>query len=211
MLNKIDHFAIGAKDLAQGMDFVQQTLGITMSAGGKHDLMSTHNCVMQTGNETFFELIAIDPDAPAPSRTRWFTLDHPATQQKLLVRPRALCWVVNTDDLDAVVAASPVDLGEIVHFQRGDRSWRLTVPTDGHLPGNSLLPAFIEWSPGPHPSIAQQDLGATLTSIQISHPEPSELQPILEALHVTHLVTVTQGTVGLSFKLDSPQGAVTID
>lgn len=64
------------------MDFVQKTLGITMSPGGKHDLMSTHNCVMQAGNETFFELIAIDPDAPEPSRTRWLTLDDPATQQK---------------------------------------------------------------------------------------------------------------------------------
>jgi hypothetical protein len=211
MLNKIDHFAVGAKNIAQGMDFVLKTLGITMSPGGKHDLMSTHNCVMQSGNESFFELIAIDPEAPTPGRTRWFTLDDMVTQRKLSVRPHALCWVVNTDELDAVVAASPVDLGEIVHFQRGDRSWRLTVPIDGHLPGNGLLPAFIEWSPGPHPSSAQQDLGATLTSIQISHPEPTELQATLETLQVAHLVTVIQGTAGLSFKLDSPNGTVILD
>ena len=211
MLNKIDHFAVGAKDLAQGMEFVQKTLGVRMSPGGKHDLMSTHNCVMQTGNESFFELIAIDPDAPDPERTRWFTLDDSATQEKLSTRPRALCWVVNTDDLDAVVAASPVDLGEIVHFQRGDRSWRLTVPSDGHLPEAGLLPAFIEWSPGPHPSTAQQALGVTLSSIQITHPEPKALLAILETLEVAHLVNVTQGAAGLFFELNSPNGEITID
>jgi hypothetical protein len=211
MINKIDHFAVGANDLTQGMKFVQETLGISMSLGGKHDTMSTHNCVMQAGNETFLELIAIDPDAPTPDRTRWFTLDDKRTQEKISARPRALCWVVNTDDLDAVVAASPVDLGEIVHFQRGDRTWRLTVPSDGHLPGNALLPAFIEWSPGPHPSKAQQELGATLKKIQISHPEPSELQATMAALNINHLVTITQGAEALSFEIDSPKGTVIID
>lgn len=134
---------------------MRQALDVTLSPGGKHDLMSTHNCVMQAGSERFFELISIDPDAPAAPRKRWFTLDDPTTQQCLQQRPRALCWVVNTDDLDAVVAASPIPLGEIVTFTRGDRSWRLTVPADGHLPEYGLLPAFIEWSPGPHPPCNQ--------------------------------------------------------
>lgn len=87
---------------------------------------------------------AIDPEAPAPGRTRWFTLDDPATQARLKVGPRVLCWVVGTDGLDAVIAASPVDLGEVVFFQRGERTWRLTVPADGHLPEGGLLPALIE-------------------------------------------------------------------
>ena len=108
MTNKIDHFAVGTATLEQGMQAMQETLGVTMTPGSKHDLMSTHNCVMQSGNESFFELIAIDPEAPAPARTRWFTLDDPNTQSKIADRPCALCWVVNTDDLDAVVAASPI-------------------------------------------------------------------------------------------------------
>lgn len=211
MINKIDHFAIGANDLPQGIDYIKSLLGISLSSGSKHDLMSTHNCVMQSGNESFFELIAIDPEAPDPGRTRWFTLDNPATQAKLVVRPRALCWVVNTDDLDTLVANSPIDLGEIVKFQRGDRTWRLTVPKDGHLPGNALLPAFIEWSPGPHPSTGQQDLGAQLLSVQISHPEPQSLQTTLKALQVDHLAEVSTGEEALSFKLDSPNGIVIID
>ena len=39
--------------------------------------------------------------------------------------------VVSTDKLDELVASSPVPLGEIVTFVRGERSWRLTVLRTG--------------------------------------------------------------------------------
>ena len=211
MNNNIDHFAIGAATLEQGVAAMSEKLGVEVPKGGKHDAMSTHNCVMQSGNESFFELIAIDPDAPDPGRTRWFTLDDPETQRRLAERPRALCWVVNTDDLDAVVAASPVDLGEIVHFQRGERTWRLTVPKDGALPENGLLPAFIEWSPGPHPSTGQQDLGVTLSKIKLSHPDRDWLNGVLNKLEIEHLVEVETGELALEFELKTPNGTVIID
>ncbi|MEM8693880.1 MAG: VOC family protein [Pseudomonadota bacterium] len=91
---------------------MSDALGVEVPRRGKHDEMSTHNCLMQAGNENFFELIAIDAEASAPGRTRWFTLDDPATQARLSERPCALCWVVNTDDLHGAIAASPVDLGD---------------------------------------------------------------------------------------------------
>ncbi|WP_299500131.1 VOC family protein [uncultured Roseobacter sp.] len=212
MHNKIDHFAIGADTLDQGIAAMAQALGVEVPRGGKHEAMSTHNCVMQAGNESFFELIAIDPEAPAdPGRPRWFTLDEPATQARLAERPRALCWVVGTDDLDGVLAASPVDLGEVVRFTRGDRSWRLTVPRDGSLPMGGLLPAFIEWSPGPHPSTGQQDLGVTLEQVQLSHPDPDVLTKVLETLNVDHLADVQEGPAALSFALNTPKGSVILD
>ncbi len=126
MRNKIDHFAIGTASLDAGVAALLPTLGVEVPRGGKHAAMSTHNCVMQAGHESFFELLANDPEPY-----------------------RALCCAVGTDDLDAVIANSPVDLGEVVLFTRGDRSWRLTVPRDGRLPMRGFLPAFIEWPPAP--------------------------------------------------------------
>ncbi len=77
MKHKIDHIAIGTSSLEQGIAAMKQSLGVELPRGGKHDTMSTHNCVMQAGNDSFFELIAIDPEAPAdPGRTRWFSLDE---------------------------------------------------------------------------------------------------------------------------------------
>ncbi|MDB6176400.1 VOC family protein [Paracoccus sp. Z330] len=211
MNNRIDHIAIGAANLEQGQAALRDILGVTVPPGGKHEAMSTHNCVMQTGNQTFLEIIAIDPDAPAPGRVRWFSLDDDATRDRIAQRPRALCWVVGTDDLDAVVAASPIDLGEVIELSRGGRSWRLTVPRDGHLPEGGLLPAFIEWSPGPHPSQGQQDLGVRLQSVVLTHPRPAELNGTLVALGIDHLARVDQGPAGLSFAVDTPDGPAVID
>ncbi len=211
MHNRIDHFAIGAASLDQGVSAMRAELGVEVPAGSKHDAMSTHNCVMQTGNESFFELIAIDPDAPDPGRARWFTLDDPNTQQRLAERPRALCWVVGTDDLDSVIAASPVDLGEIVDFQRGDRTWRLTVPRDGSLPEGGLIPAFIAWSPGPHPSTGQQDLDVRLKTVNLTHPDPDKLRAVFEALEIAHLAQIEEGDRALAFTLETPKGLVVLD
>jgi hypothetical protein len=211
MDNKIDHFTLGTRSLAEGQAALEVQLGRAVPMGGKHDAMSTHNCVCQAGNSSFMELIAIDPEAPDPGRVRWFSLDEDATRARIAERPRALCWVVNTDDLDAVVAASPVDLGEIVHFQRGDRTWRLTVPADGSLPEGGLIPAFIEWSPGPHPSSGQQDVGVVLQQITLRHPAPAELQTTLQALGVDHLVQVQEGPRALAFRVQTPDGVVTLD
>ena len=75
MKNKIDHVSVGTDSLGKGSEALQALLGVALTKGSKHDLMSTHNRVMQAGNESFFELIARDPDSPQPERIRWFTLD----------------------------------------------------------------------------------------------------------------------------------------
>jgi len=208
MQNRIDHIVIGCDTLEAGQAALEPTLGFAVPSGSKHTAMSTHNCVCQSGNESFLELIAIDPGAPSPGRTRWFTLDDPATQARLAIGPQALTWVVGTDDLDATVANSPVDLGEIVHFERAGRTWRLTVREDGSLPEGGLVPGFIEWSPGPHPSTGQQDLGLTLKNVVLSHPEPGHLEETLRALKIDHLAAVSEGARALAFDLDTPQGPV---
>ena len=211
MHNKIDHFTIGAASLDQGLAALRDALGVTVPPGGKHPAMSTHNRVMQTGRESFLELIAIDPEAAPPGRVRWFTLDDPATQARLAARPRALCWVVGTDDLDSVVSRSPVDLGEVLPLSRGDLSWRLTVPQDGSLPEGGLIPAFIEWSSGAHPSGGMQNLGVTLKAVRLSHPEPDRLGEVLRALQVDHLAELAGGPRGLSFVVETPLGEATLD
>ena len=211
MQNRIDHFTLGANNLEDGIAYLQDHMGITMPRGGQHPLMSTHNCVMATGDGQFMEMIAIDPDAPTPTRTRWFSLDEDRTITRLAQRPRALCWVVDTPDLDKIVANSPIDLGTPIEMSRGDRTWRLTVPKDGSLPEQGLIPAFIEWSPGPHPSSVQQDLGIRLHDIRISHPDITRLRSIFEALDIAHLVRFSEGEKALSFDVETPKGRIILD
>ena len=209
MKNEIDHVSVGADTLSEGIAFLKKALGVEIPRGGKHSLVATHNCVTRVGDGRFLELIAIDPDE-RPTRPRWFSFDDPATTTRLAERPRPLCWVVRTDSLDDLMETSPVDLGEAVKFQRGDRSWRLTVPPDGHLPWQGLLPALIEWSPGPHPSASQQDLGVRLRRIVLTTPDPAGLLAAMRTLHIEDLADVRKGSTHLGFEFDTTEGPVVL-
>ena len=74
-----------------------------------------------------------------------------------------------------------------------------------------LLPAFIEWSPGPHPSTGQQDLGLRLTKVKLRHPDPDRLRALLSELRVDHLAEVSAGSMALCFEVETANGLVTLD
>ena len=104
---------------------VRAVLGVTPAPGGKHVLMGTHNRLLAIASAAFpmayLEIIAIDPDAPPPSRVRWFGLDEPATQARLRERPRLLHLVARCSRLDATLAAlaaQGIDAGQAVAAER---------------------------------------------------------------------------------------------
>ncbi|MGC6517071.1 MAG: VOC family protein [Candidatus Puniceispirillaceae bacterium] len=207
----IDHIVIGTANLASGIKALEPVFGITIPDGGKHPLMSTHNAIMSTGNREFLEVIAIDETAPAPTRNRWFSLDEPATKERLAMRPRALYWVVETDDLDDVIAKSPIDLGEPLSLSRGDLRWRLSVPQDGSLPEQGIIPAFIEWSHGPHPAQTQADFGIRLKQVKLRHPDPVGMTAIFATLGIDHLAHLEEGPHQISFEMNTAAGTIIID
>jgi len=205
----VDHVTLGTTSLAVGAEFLRQSLGADLPPGGKHPDMSTHNRLMNVGDGRFLELIAVDPEAPAPPHKRWFGLDDPGTIARLAAAPRGVGWVVRTDDLDGVIARSPVDLGEAKRMSRGERSWRLTVHGSGEMPFAGLVPAFIEWSPGPHPSESMRFLGPRLEAIELRHPEADKLRAVLQALGVLAFVSVLEApSPSLTFCLRMPDGSV---
>jgi len=206
----LDHVTLGTSSLAAGIAAVRDVLGIEIPPGGKHPDMSTHNRVVNVGESRFLELIAVDPDAPAVPHKRWFGLDDPAVQARIATAPRGVGWVVATDDIDRVVAASPVELGEPRRLSRGDLTWRLTVPAAGAMPYDGLVPGFIEWSPGPHPSTRMSFLGPKLEAIEMRHPEAEALRGVLRQLGVLHLVSLleTAPAASLAFRFRLPDGSV---
>ena len=142
-MTDFDHFAIAAATLDDGAAHVFARLGHHMGPGGKHALMSTHNRLSGLAAGEYFEVIAIDPDAAAPDRPRWFDLDRRAGL------PRIGNWILRTDDLDALVDRLP-QAGRPLSFARGAFRWRMAVPDDGILPYDGCFPALIQWdSPAP--------------------------------------------------------------
>lgn len=209
-MTAVDHVTLGTRSLETGAAVLNAALGVDIPPGGKHPDMSTHNRLMNVGDGRFLELIAVDPEAPAVPHKRWFGLDDPGTIARLAEAPRGVGWVVRTDDLDGLVAGSPVDLGAAKRMSRGERSWRLTVHPAGQMPFAGLVPAFIEWSPGPHPSESMRFLGPRLEAIELRHPESGKLREVLQALGVLGFVSVleTAPSPSLAFRFRLPDGSV---
>lgn len=190
----LDHIAVVTPDLARGVRFVEQTLGVSMQAGGQHPRMGTHNQLLRLGDDVYLEVIAADPMAAAPQRPRWFELDQlPADAS-----PRLGTWIVRTDDIVAAGAACSWDTGPVEAMTRGALSWRITIPEDGGLPDNGAAPTLIQWDAQPHPASMLDDVGCTLQTLEVFHHVPDRLRSVLDRLGLSGNVQVRTLPVGQS-------------
>jgi hypothetical protein len=207
MIAAFDHLIVAAGTLEQGEDHLEGTLGARPQRGGKHVAMGTHNSLLKLGPRTFLELIAIDPEGAAPARPRWFALDT----LRDLDPPRLIHWVARTNDIDAARRAGPVDYGPAHPMERGSFRWRITIPDDGSLPGDGIVPTLIQWSDTRHPADTLPESGLRLAALAGAHPEPATMRAALAALGLGDSVKVTfSATPRLVAMLNTRRGAVTL-
>lgn len=213
----LDHLVIAARTLDEGVAWCEATLGVTPGAGGRHALMSTHNRVLSIASAAFprayFELIAIDRDAPPPGRSRWFDLDDTALQASLERGPQLVAWVARVDDLDATVAAlaaQGVDAGRVLQASRatpqGELRWHIAVRDDGVRLFDGTLPTLIEWG-ALHPCDSLPTSGATLAAITLRAPAGSASSHALQTLDCSGAGSTSDlAAPPLGIELDTPKG-----
>lgn len=211
---RLDHLVIGAPSLEQGVTYVKERLGVDIPVGGAHPAMGTHNHLMQLGNETFLEVIAVNPNAPAPATPRWYGLDDPFVRAQLKQQPRLLTWVVNTADIKALQARASFSFGVAVPVSRGALSWHFGVPDDGRLLAGGMLPYLIMWHTDTHPSSRMGDAGCRLRQLHIYHPQRDWLLSVLSDIGAETLVEVealqANTTPYLVAHIDTPSGLKTL-
>jgi hypothetical protein len=206
---EFDHLVVAARTLGEGVQWCEATLGITPGPGGKHPLMSTHNRLFSIGSDvfpnTFFEIIAIDADAPPPGRARWFGLDT----LDLSSGPRLVTFVARTNALDDTLAAlreAGLDAGQALAASRdtplGMLRWRIAVRDDGAVLCGGAMPTLIEWS-GRHPAASMPASGVVLRSITLRGVPHSALATAQFA------IADTPGPA-LEAQLDTPRGLITL-
>ncbi|SMH51351.1 VOC family protein [Maritimibacter sp. HL-12] len=195
----IDHLVVTANRLSAASALVETELGLGMDQGGAHAAMGTHNRLLSLGPLDYVEALAIDPDAPAPDRPRWFGLDRREGPARLTA------WALRVPDLDAALAEAPDGIGAPAELARGDYRWRFSLPESGVLPFDGLFPALIEWQ-GPMPQEALEDHGARLVSLTIRHPRAGALGWALSMLSSDDRVVVREGPAGLSALIHTPEG-----
>jgi hypothetical protein len=205
-----DHLVVAALSLERGCDWVEERLGARPQPGGKHVAMGTHNALLRLGARFFLEVIAVDPEGVAPSRSRWFDLDEPRMKATLAEGPRLVHWVARTDDIDAVVKRVP-SLGTITPMERGTFKWRITIPGDGHLPARGLVPTIIQWSDARHPADNLADNGRTLSLLAGEHPEPANVRAGIAKVGLGEFLKVTYAkSPRLAAMIRTPRGIATI-
>ena len=211
---QLDHLVVAAASLDDGVRWCEATLGMTPAAGGRHPLMGTHNRLLGLASAAFpqayFELIAIDPAAPAPApvRARWFGLDALDFGRG----PRLLHWVARSTALDAHCAAlraASFDPGDVIAASRetpqGRLDWRITVRGDGRLLAGGALPTLIEWGTS-HPSSSLPTAGLALQKLILRGLAPAAVQ----ALGLRGIDVAGDAGPAITAVLDTPCGRVTL-
>ncbi|WP_120522699.1 VOC family protein [Arthrobacter celericrescens] len=212
---QVDHLVVAATSLEQGVAWCEITLGIVPGPGGKHPLMGTHNRVFSIASTaypaTYFEIIAIDPEAPPPQRRRWFGLDDPELQERIALSPRLVHVVARSRMLDRHrrdLAAVGIDLGLPIAMSRdtpnGRLAWQVLVRDDGGLQLGGALPTLIEWD-GTHPTDHMAASGVTLRELRLGG-LPTLVRQVLALQGVTHVPES-----GLRAALSTPLGDVILE
>ena len=202
----IDHITVAAPTLQAGALWVEQTLGVRARTGGEHPRMGTHNLLLRLGDALFLEIIAINPDALAPQRPRWFDLDRRAPQAPVSLST----WVVRSHQLARHAAAASEPLGPLEPMSRGALNWHLTIPADGVIPLSGVAPAVIEWHTETHPAANMPDCGLSLVTLELAHPDTARVERLLRSLNVQGPVRVracaAQESPHLTAWIQTPSG-----
>ena len=201
---EFDHIAVSGGTLAEARAHVEDALGVQMQPGGQHDVFFTHNALLGLEDGLYLEAIAINPDAPAPDRPRWFDLD------RFSGPPRLTNWICRTGDLDEVLDGIPFDMGAPVALQRGDLRWSMAVPATGILPFDNCAPALIQWHTLPHPATLLQPSGIRLTRLTVRHPSVQSLSEALGKIMDDDRIKFETGAAGFEAVFATPHGERTL-
>ncbi|HBS51240.1 MAG TPA: polyphosphate kinase [Rhodobacteraceae bacterium] len=197
---ELDHLAVAGETLEEAAAAVEAALGVAMQAGGRHARFGTHNRLLGLADGLYLEAIAIDPEAPAPDRPRWFDLDRFSGPARLHN------WICRARDLDAALARLGPGAGAPVALERGALRWRMAVPADGRLAHDECHPAVMQWDCAAHPADMLPASGCALHRLVVVHPEAHALRELLAPLLTDPRVAFEAGAPALMAEIDTPHG-----
>ena len=145
------------------------------------------------------------------SRHRWGSCDERSTKENIKHSPRALCWVLEVDNIENTVKKCGYNPGEILQISRGELTWKITVPSNGGLADNGVLPALIEWPSDQHPSKKLTNSKVSIIKLSLFHPESYKIKNIISHLIKSDLIRVSEGVPKIELILTTQNGKVVID
>lgn len=217
-LDRVDHLVYAAPELEKGIDRAERLLGVRAAPGGRHPAWGTRNALLALGEAAYLEIIAPDPELPAPDGPRPFRVDE-------VEEPRLVTWAAKAEEPERAAArlaaadlevaggagkgSESVHLGPVAEGSRrrpdgSELSWRLTDPAAARAGG--VVPFLIRWGDAPHPA-ADAPAGCALRELCAHHPDPDRVREALVLLELD--LPVEPGPEpSLLARIAAPRGAV---
>lgn len=196
----LDHLTVIAPTLAEGVAHVRDCLDIDVPFGQRHGYMGTYNHLLQLGDATYLEIVALDPDGAPPGRARWFGLDDQKQVRRDWDAGRRLRgWVARTDRIDDILAGREAIFGRKVGLPMDAPVFDFAIPDDGLLPWGGAVPSIIDRRGKARSMATIADLGARLRGFSSEHPEAEAIASLLRELGTERAPLVTQGA-GLRYR-----------
>ncbi|WP_298299200.1 VOC family protein [uncultured Litoreibacter sp.] len=195
-----DHIAVLAKSVGEGVDYIRDTLGVDVPPGGSHPRMGTHNHLLSLGPDCFLEIIAIDPDADAPTHPRWFGLDS------FTGEPCVGAWVLGSRDIHGSLIGMQATSGPVIEMKRGELVWQMSVREDGALPLSGAFPLVLQWPKGPHVARRMSRQDCSFVSLTIASPETEFITTWLGDRLDDPRIKLISGETRLTAVIDTPSG-----
>ena len=205
MLARIDHLVYATPDLDRGIEEIEAALGVRATPGGQHLGRGSRNALIALGPASYLEIIAPDPNQPAPKDPRPFGIDE-------LKASCLVAWAAKGEKLELLrkeAISNGILLGQIRSGSRRradgmELSWQAT-DLSATL-ANAVVPFFIDWGSSPHPA-RNAPRGASLINLRAEHPDPDHVQLLLKQLAID--LKVTEGSrPTLIATIDCPRGRV---
>ncbi|PLS22070.1 VOC family protein [Neptunicoccus cionae] len=211
----LDHIALAAATLSEGVDYVMARSGVTVPFGGAHPGRGTHNALTATGGGTYLEIIAPDPEQDEPETPRLFDLDATTTRAALMGGPRVQTYLLRTDDIErdmAIFREHGFDLGDSVTAARGDLRWKIALRPDGKLNAQGVVPVLLQWPEGPHVSESMDNQGFALHRLEIRTPLADELTSLYRALGLVddRIKVIPAATPAIIATYQTPDGKLAV-
>jgi len=205
---KLDHITVTAPNLAEGVLHVRNCLDLDVPFGQRHAYMGTHNHLLQLGDTVYLEIVALDPEADAPGRPRWFGLgDQNKVRRDWDEGRRLRGWVARTDAIAAIIAAHGGIFGEKVPLPTVNSSFDFAIPKDGSLPLDGAAPSIIDRRGRPRSMATIVDLGARLKSFTLEHPDAAAVEALYRTLRVDRPPAIEKGAqVRYRAQIETPAG-----
>jgi hypothetical protein len=205
ILARVDHLVYATPDLDRGVEEIEKLLGVRATPGGRHPGRGTRNALIKLGSTTYLEIIAPDPEQPAPEAPRPFGIDG-------IKESRLVAWAAKGVDLERLrdeASRKGARLGEVTSGSRRRTdgillSWRYTDPRT--VLGDGIVPFFIDWGQSPHPAQTASPGGA-LIALRAEHPDAQRVQRLLRALGLDLHVQSGARPALVAF-IETPRGVV---